>query len=190
MAGCLYCSTTILFGGTTDKAGRFCGERCLQSYYLLQRAQSVPYRMVQQKMLAMHQGRCPMCGGRGPVDVHRAYRVASGLFVTKWTNIPKVCCRKCGRKSQLAAIGYCLALGWWGLPWGILVTPLQMARNLKAMLGGPRRSKPSAELERLVRVGLATRIAAGKLPDPRAHKPPSPSNSPPPAAAAKNPTGA
>ncbi len=166
MALCAYCSTTVLFGGITSEAGFFCSERCQQSQRLFQQAERVPYQKVQQKMLALHQGACPKCGGPGPVDVHRAYRVCSGLFVTKWNDIPSVCCRRCATKSQLYAIGYSLTLGWWGLPWGIIVTPMQVWKNVKAICRGPKKGRPSAELEKLVRVGMATRKpqAASKPP--------------------------
>jgi endogenous inhibitor of DNA gyrase (YacG/DUF329 family) len=170
MPRCAYCSTTVLFGGLTNEAGCFCSERCQESQRLLQQAERVPYQKVQQKMLALHQGACPKCGGPGPVDVHRAYRVCSGLFVTKWNDIPSVCCRRCATKSQLQAIGYSLTLGWWGLPWGIIVTPMQVWKNVKAIFRGPRKEKPSGELEKLVRVGMATRKPpeASKAPTPSA----------------------
>lgn len=166
MALCVYCSTTVIFGGVKDEAGFFCSERCKQSHELLQKAERVPYQKVQQKMRDLHQGACPQCGRPGPVDVHRSYWACSGLFVTKWNDIPVLCCRRCGRRSQVGAIFYSLALGWWGLPWGIIVTPMQIWKNVKAILHPPDKRRPSPELEKLVRVGMATRkpIDPGKTP--------------------------
>jgi len=162
MAVCHYCSVTVLFGGVTEGGKLFCNDRCRQSAALLALAERAPYKQVQRKIAEFHQGRCPKCGGPGPVDVHYAYRVCSGLFKTDWSNTPHLCCRWCGTKAQLGALGYSLLLGWWGLPWGLILTPLQVVWNLKALFAGPRPLTPSKDLEKLVRVGLAARLAHGE----------------------------
>jgi len=82
MAVCSYCATTILFGGIADGGKRYCHDRCRQSALLLQMAEKMPYRMVVRKMKEFHQGRCPKCGGPGPVDVHRTHRICSGLLAS------------------------------------------------------------------------------------------------------------
>ena len=37
--------------------------------------------------------------------------------------------------------------GWWGFPWGLVMTPVQLARNLVELTGGPKSDAPSALLQ-------------------------------------------
>ncbi|HOK76416.1 MAG TPA: hypothetical protein PLW35_01700 [Verrucomicrobiota bacterium] len=121
-------------------------------------SEKVPYRLLIKKLDELHKGSCPKCGGAGPVDVHRSYRICSAIVVSRWTNIPEVCCRKCATKSQILGILYSLCLGWWSIPWGLILTPVQVFQNLRALFRGPPPGRPSVELEHVVRVGLAARI--------------------------------
>ena len=147
MAHCSYCSTTILFGALEDGGKVFCSDRCRDSERLLERAEQVSPKVIVRKMDELHQGRCPKCRGPGPCDVYRTYKVWSFLLMTKWTNIPQLCRRRCGRQSQVEGILVSLLLGWWGLPWGFIITPLQVARNLRALFRSPDPTRPSHELE-------------------------------------------
>ncbi|MCX8108380.1 MAG: hypothetical protein N3G20_06205 [Verrucomicrobiae bacterium] len=158
MAVCGYCSSTIIFGGITSAGKLYCSERCSESARLLRLSEKVPYKLVLRKLDELHRGPCPKCGGPGPVDVYRSYRICSALVVSRWTNVPEVCCRKCAAKNQIVGVLYSLCLGWWSIPWGIILTPVQIYRNLRALFHTPRLDRPSSELEHLVRVGLAARI--------------------------------
>ena len=44
--------------------------------------------------------------------------------------------------------------GWWGFPWGFLFTPVQIGRNLSAMVAAPS-TGPSPELVEVARQALA-----------------------------------
>jgi len=46
-------------------------------------------------------------------------------------------------------------LGWWGIPWGLVLTPIQIGRNLFGVARPPDPSKPSAQFENIVRMNLA-----------------------------------
>jgi hypothetical protein len=48
---------------------------------------------------------------------------------------------------------FSLACGWWGVPWGPIVTIVQIVRNIVGKETDP--SKPSPQLEKLVRLRLA-----------------------------------
>lgn len=41
-------------------------------------------------------------------------------------------------------------LGWWGIPFGILMTPIQLLRNGYAMLFPPSTAEPSEAFQRVV----------------------------------------
>lgn len=159
MAVCAYCSNTIIFGGVTSGGRLYCSDRCRESARLLVLAGKVPYRLLIRKLDELHRGPCPKCGGPGPVDVHRSYRICSAILVSRWTNIPEVCCKKCAIKSQVVGIVYSLLLGWWSVPWGIILTPLQVIKNIKAMFRKVTPDRPSIELQHVVRIGLAAKIA-------------------------------
>ena len=160
MATCATCGSTILFGGARDGELRYCSQKCRGSSVLVQLAQRIPADAVRQAAEQVYRGRCPRCGGSGPVDLHVSYRVVSMLVVTRWSSVPTICCARCGLRKRLLDTLYSLVLGWWGFPWGLLVTPIQVIRNL-AGLSLSRRGiqRPSPQLEHAVRLRLAAQAA-------------------------------
>jgi hypothetical protein len=92
--------------------------------------------------------------------VHTSYRVWSALVVTQWSSRPNVCCRACGTRARLQDAGFSLVLGWWGFPWGLIWTPVQMFRNVAGILKSSDSSAPSTELKHLVRLQLASQAMA------------------------------
>ena len=162
MAVCHYCSTTILFGGLEADGQLFCDERCRTSARLLRLSDKVYPDQIQKKAAEFHRRNCPKCGGPGPTDVHRAHRIRSVLFRSKWESSPLLCCRRCATRAQLKSLCGCLFLGWWNFPWGLLMTPLQIYRNVAAILAGPSPDRPSLDLEKLACVGLAAKRAREK----------------------------
>ena len=163
MASCGYCGTTILFGGVRDGAQRYCNNKCHQNAYVLRVAQTIPPEVVERQVEEVFRGNCPRCRGLGPIDVHKVHRVWSALVLTSWSSSGQVSCRSCATKSQLGGLFYCLFLGWWGFPWGLVMTPVQIARNVMGICAGPDPSKPSGELRKLVQVNLGARsLLAGR----------------------------
>jgi len=160
MAACDTCGSTILFGGKKNGDSRYCSEKCMASGRVLESASRIPETLVRQKAAAIFEGTCPRCGGEGPVDVHYSHSIWSALITTSWKSTPHIACRTCATKKQaLDALGS-LLLGWWGIPYGILMTPVQVGRNVAGMFS--RRSKgegPSPELFQQVRLGLAMAAA-------------------------------
>ncbi|MBX3414822.1 MAG: hypothetical protein KF708_19205 [Pirellulales bacterium] len=162
MARCAVCGTTILFGGVTEGELRFCGNECHQGGYLLAIADRVPRDVMAEQVAQVHQGDCPRCGGPGPVDVHTSHSVWSALVMTQWKSTPEVCCRACGIKSKLVGTLSSGVLGWWGFPWGVIFTPIQILRNVSGLFSAPDPTVPSAELEKMVRLQLASQFVAAK----------------------------
>jgi hypothetical protein len=54
----------------------------------------------------------------------------------------------------LGGVLFSAVLGWWGFPWGLILTPVQITRNLAGMCAGPDPSKPSDTLRKLVLVKI------------------------------------
>ncbi|WP_300668302.1 hypothetical protein [Desulfoluna sp.] len=155
MARCACCGKMFFFGGVRDQGVRFCNETCQARGYVETLAKEVPQELVSRRVDDIHQGACPLCQGRGPVDLHTSYRIYSLLLFTSWESVPHVCCRSCGMKRQVGNMMFSLVLGWWGFPFGLVMTPVQVLRNLKALVMGPDARVPSQKLEQVVRLSLA-----------------------------------
>ena len=166
MASCDYCNSFILFGGARDGNLRYCNDKCRQAGTLLRYSHTLPIDFVKKHVAEVHQGACPKCSGRGPVDVHKAHRVWSALVLTSWSSSPEMSCKGCAVRRQLGSILFCGVLGWWGFPWGLILTPTQIVKNVIEMVGGPKPSQPSELLERAVRMNLAAQVAQRTTPPP------------------------
>ena len=159
MPKCDQCGTIILFGGVRDSGFRFCNQQCHAAGQHFRTAlNALPQEAVDEHLLDLHGGACPRCKGAGPIDVYTCHRVWSAVVLTGWNSEQRICCRSCGVKHQLGGIAFCATLGWWGFPFGLVMTPLQIARNVSAMLRPPDPTIPSREMERLVRMRLTAMV--------------------------------
>lgn len=155
MANCSYCNSFFLFGGLKDQTGHYCNANCQLGGNLLVESQTIPEHEIRQLVTQVHQGPCPRCHGKGPVDMHKAHRVWSILVMTSWSSSPELSCKACAVQRQVASFFTSSMLGWWGFPWGIIFTPVQLIKNVAGMLGGPSAKQPSPLLERFVRIQAA-----------------------------------
>lgn len=162
MAQCAYCGTGILFGGRRQGDQRYCNALCAARANLLAFSRQVPESVINEQVQKVHQGRCPKCDGSGPVEVYMSYRVWSALILTRWSSQQQISCRGCAIKSQLGSTAFCLFLGWWGFPWGLILTPVQIVRNLSAAMRAPDPLRPSDKLERMIRIHIASQMAASR----------------------------
>lgn len=160
MPKCGYCGSTIIIGGVRAGEQRFCNNRCHQNAYVLSVSQRVPPDLIARKVEETWRGNCPKCGSNGPVDLHKYYQVWSALVLTRWTTNAQVSCRSCATKRQLVGIALSAVAGWWGFPWGLILTPVQITRNVVALCKGPDTSRPSDGLQKLVQVNLGAQIMA------------------------------
>jgi hypothetical protein len=161
MASCAYCNTSIIFGGVTEGSQKFCNENCHAAGYFINLANEVDPELISKMVVASRHGACPCCQRTGsPVDVHKAHKIWSILVMTSWSSTPELSCKACGVKRQLGAILFSGTLGWWGFPWGIIGTPVQILRNFGAMAAGPKGDQPSALLHKHVQLLLGQQLAA------------------------------
>lgn len=172
MARCEYCGSSILFGGKTVEGHRFCGKDHAQRGALVIAGNQLPDSLVAEQTRQVHQGKCPRCKGSGPVDVHNSYRVWSAIVSTRWWTNTHVCCRRCARLLNLRDGFASLVMGWWGIPWGLFITPVQVFRNIGSAASGDSSADPSPALTRLVRLQLAARAQAVAAPAASASKVP------------------
>jgi DNA-directed RNA polymerase subunit RPC12/RpoP len=161
MAQCDYCGATILFGGVKENGLRFCNQQCQQQGIVLAGvgdiAEKVPQDLLIEHVNEIHQGLCPRCGSRGPVDLHTSYTIWSALVVTSWQSKPQICCRHCGIKSKLGGAVFSSIFGWWAFPGGFF-TPFQILRNLGGIFLSPDPSVPSEKMQNFIRINLAVQL--------------------------------
>lgn len=160
MAKCANCGRTIVVGGIKDGDRKFCGRPCYDNAHLSAASLQLPDGFVLEKVQELHGGPCPKCAGAGPVDMHTAYSVWSAGLITRWSQKTELCCRACGRNAKLKATAFSGVLGWWGFPWGLVMTPAQIIRNLGGLLTRQDPSRPSDKLVELVRKNLSARLIA------------------------------
>ena len=164
MKRCDYCASTILVGGAEVGGLRFCSQNCASQAPFVAAARVVPDDAVTQEAWAVHHGPCPKCKGMGPVDVHTTHRIWSAVLMTSWNSRPLVACRSCAARQRAQDTLFSLALGWWGFPWGLIMTPVQVGRNLVGFFRAPDPMGPSAGLRQLIRIEMATRALTAPPP--------------------------
>jgi hypothetical protein len=158
MASCGYCRSTIIAGGVKDGQARYCNEKCYQRGKLVALSGHFSPEEVREAVQQVHRGLCPKCGGSGPVDVSVAHKVWSAGIITSWSSTPQVSCRSCGRKGQAGGLVFSFVLGWWGIPWGFIMTPVQLARNITGLMRDFDPYQPSPQLEDAVRLSMAAEL--------------------------------
>lgn len=162
--GCDYCRQSTLLSSVKDAGQTFCSSECLQMARLMEAAVDLDPNDIPARALAIRNGPCPRCGRRGsPVEVRRAYWIWSAVVFTRWGTSAKLCCKGCGNDENLRSMGSSFVLGWWGFPWGILRTPVQVIANVVAIF---RRDPemPSDELMEAARLELAAELLAAQQP--------------------------
>lgn len=155
MATCDGCNTTIVFGGVKEGEFIFCKDTCRDDNDLLVRASTIDDINAMGRVMEVRNERCPVCGGRGPLDIHISHRTASYLIASVSKSLPQLSCRSCGQKAKLKSTFSTFFLGWWGFPWGLIMTPVQIARNISGLIRPLDDSKPSRKLMRTIKIELA-----------------------------------
>lgn len=158
MASCNSCGTTILFGGKKEGNYRFCSDKCLANGRVLSVADQISPDDLEKYARQIHRGQCPSCQGAGTVDIHVSHHVWSALVMTSWKSTPHVSCRPCGIKSQALGVTSSVFLGWWGFPWGLIMTPVQIIKNVIGMVRKPDPERPSPALMQQARMMMAWQL--------------------------------
>jgi hypothetical protein len=159
---CASCGKSILLGGIREGARTYCSRKCLEADEIGRLGAMIPARFVDAHATGIHGGSCPKCNGPGPVDVHPSYTVWSAVVFTKCRTREHIVCMECAGRRQRRDLLSCALLGWWGIPFGPLATPLQIARNVAALYADPGAGGPSDALREKVRRLLVQRRQRNK----------------------------
>ena len=152
MINCDYCGSSILFGGINENNLHFCNKECYTKGSFLLLTYEISDDLVNEKVNKTYHGRGLNAMVMGLLMFIRHII----LIITSWCNQPQICCRSCEIKSQLSYIIFSFLCGWWGVPWGFIYTPVQIVRNIMGIVRGPNKLTPSAELEKLIRINIAS----------------------------------
>ncbi len=160
MASCEQCGRTILFGAKRLGDRVYCGAKCAQYDAEIELGRTLPDAQVHELVQRWRNEPCPQCNGPGPVDLRASHKVHSFLLMTQWSSPQRVSCLPCARKRQLGHALYSLLLGWWGFPWGLVMTPVQVGRNIAGMAGDKAAERATPAFERLVRRTMVRQLQA------------------------------
>ena len=144
---CPTCGSSILFGGIRDGKKKYCSKKCYEADEINRVAATIPDEAVEVFSNNLHHGHCPKCNGAGPIDIHKSYSVYSVLIYTKWQTNEHILCKGCASKQQTTDLVGSLLLGWWGFPFGLIVTPIITIMNVAAMFQNPGIKGPSRALK-------------------------------------------
>ncbi len=158
MKKCAQCGTHILFGPVREGTHLFCSYKCRDEGISTTADEALPDEFVYKKACEIRSGDCPKCGGGGPVEFHTSHRVWSILVMSSFNSKPEICCDRCGRRAKWGAVLFCSLFGWWGFPFGLVGTPVQIARNLGGLRSSSAADRPSDKLCEMVRSGLAVQL--------------------------------
>jgi hypothetical protein len=146
MDTCAACGQVIAFGAKEVGGRKTCNEKCAAAFVVAIAAQQIPESVVLERAHAIRTGPCPKCGSVGQsIDIQIAHRCISLLVMTRRSTHTLLGCQSCGNKLRLRESFISAVCGWWGFPWGLLFTPLQIGRNISAMFPKPS-TGPSPEL--------------------------------------------
>lgn len=157
MASCDYCGEHYNFGALKAGSYFFCTGQCYERGKVLEILDQVQPGQIAQYIDQESRGRCGTCALNAVLDVRSSHRVYSLLVYTSWRSINKLECRDCSRKRQIRDLLFSVLFGWWGVPWGLFITPLQIIRNLRDMSST---EVPSYRFKQIIKLDLARRLIA------------------------------
>jgi hypothetical protein len=152
---CPVCGKFVIFGGVKDGKQRYCSKRCYEADAVTREARLVPALLVDKFARELSGEPCPKCQGVGPIDIHESHSVYSVILYTKWQTKKHLVCSGCARKQQAVDFAGSLIAGWWGIPFGLIVTPCILVMNIVSMTKHPGANGPSEALKDRARLILA-----------------------------------
>ncbi len=158
---CPTCSKTILFGGIKEGDKKYCSKICHEKGEITRIAEAFSDQTVEAFSTEIFNGTCPECDSPGPIDVHKSYFVYSFLISTNYRTNENVLCKKCATKKQWSDLIRSFFFGWWGLPFGLIITPIMIVANIIAMFQNPHLKGPTKILNARSRLIMAAQQMEG-----------------------------
>ena len=158
MANCGNCGKHFFISGADGEDGtKFCDERCQMEHQLQPYIDRISVADLDQEVQRLQDSKCPECNGPGPLEVWHSHSIWSALVLTRWVNQSHFCCKSCARTHQWQGLAISTLLGWWGFPWGVIMTPVQIVRGLNAVFTGFPEGDATPEFIRQAQLTLGAR---------------------------------
>lgn len=151
-----YCGEHYTFGTLKVGSYSFCSGICRDRGHVLEVLDSIRPEQIAEYISNAQHSVCQTCGTGTPIDARPSYRVYSLAFYTTWKTVTKLECRSCARRRQLNDAAFSFFAGWWGVPWGLFVTPVQVIRNVVALLSTD--PGPSRRFQQVIKIDLAHKL--------------------------------
>jgi hypothetical protein len=152
---CPTCDKTVLFGGVKDGNKKYCSKECIEKAEINKVAEKIPDDDVDKMTNKIRNDRCPVCRRKKIIDVHKSYSVFSLFFFTNYETRQHMMCKSCAIKRQLLALLSSSLFGWWGFPFGLIMTPVQIIRNIFELFVNPGKNGPTALMTQNIRQLIA-----------------------------------
>jgi len=159
---CDFCGQQLGWGAVRTNDYEFCSQKCAEQGRIFDVLKTVPKAQLDDYVMRTHMSECSTCKKNKGIDAHPSYEVWSALVITRWTSSYKIQCVECAKSRQRNSLVFSLIAGWWGVPWGIFITPLQVIRNIGALRSAPKVGEPSAKFYKLATTHLAKQMVSGQ----------------------------
>lgn len=156
---CATCGVPLRHDKIGDGHFQFCSQDCYEKSPILEIAQKIPEDELNAEVLKIFQGKCISCEKQSPKDVFVSFGIVSVFVMSFRNNSVHICCKKCGYRKVLKDLFVSMFLGWWGIPSGLIYTPIQIFKNIKELARKRDFTKPSERLINSIRYDIADRKA-------------------------------
>ena len=157
MAKCTGCNGTILFGGITNRDGKYCNEECISTHCVSVADEIVPKAQMEKIVEDAHKMDCPKCKSPGPVDIHQATKITSYLIAYTVATDSIIACAKCGKGHKFKAGIHTLFLGIWS-PKGLLHSLIYFPAGIIGGLTTSVSSGPSKKFTKAIKANVGSDI--------------------------------
>jgi len=155
---CSTCGSSILFGGKKAGSRKYCSKKCLNADEVGRISDSVTDNQVDDLVVQIRGSACPSCKNEGGLEMFKSYFVYSVIILTSWKEKPELSCKPCAKKRQIKDLFASFFLGWWGIPFGLIVTPIILIMNGVALIVDPSKKHPSKAIKERARLLIAQDI--------------------------------
>lgn len=153
---CDYCGNSAKKKPLFDQGQRFCSSNCVRAARISEAAVDISAEQIQTLALAIRSGPCPDCRlSESVVEIRFQYRVVSLVLITEYQRKSRLCCVACGRKQNMKAFCLTFFLGWWGVPFGLIMTPTYLIANMGELWENRTVGQASEDLLKLAKLQLA-----------------------------------
>lgn len=143
---------------TEDAKAAICrvlGERGMPAQPLDAISADISQDEVVRHAMAIKHGPFPMCCMQGhAVGIRTSCWIGSAIVLTNRRMRRDLAGRECGARRTRRAMAFGMVLGWWGVPFGLILTPWYAGRNAMALAGYPDPPHPSQPLLALAKAHL------------------------------------